>query len=370
MNTITLAELAASIGAEVVGDSSRSVSGPASLAEAGPDEVSFLAQPRYRSQLDSTRAAAVVVAADLEVEGLREDLVLLRCEDPNAAFTRVIRAFVPAEAEPAVGVHPSAVIEAGAEVDPTASVGPLCHVAAGAKVGPRTRLVSRVSLGPHAEVGADSVLFAGVVLYERVVLGARCIVHAGSVLGSDGYGFEPSPEGWVKVPQCGTVIVEDDVEVGANVTVDRARFGATRICRGVKIDNLVHIAHNVVVGENALLVAQVGVSGSTRVGPWAILGGKVGVAGHLDIGQGARVGGGSDVFTDVPAGTDFLGSPARERMQTLRAQASARKVPKVIEDLRGLRAQNEALIARLETLEAAAGLTNQPSGDPGHGGPA
>jgi UDP-3-O-[3-hydroxymyristoyl] glucosamine N-acyltransferase len=165
------------------------------------------------------------------------------------------------------------------------------------------------------------------------------------VIGSDGFGFEPTANGWSKVPQCGTVVVEDDVELGANVTIDRARFGSTRIGTGAKVDNLVHIAHNVIVGPHTMLVAQVGVSGSTEIGAWAILGGQVGVAGHLNIGEKARVAGGSDVFTDVPPGVDFLGSPARPRMEALRAQASARRIPKVIEEARRLR-------ARLEELEA------------------
>jgi UDP-3-O-[3-hydroxymyristoyl] glucosamine N-acyltransferase len=341
MTSIPLAELAHSIGATLEGDGSLSVTGPASLREAGPTEISFLAQPRYASQLAETRARAVVVAADLDVE--RSDLVLLRCEDPNAAFTGVIRAFIDEAPLPGPGVHTSAVVDPAATVDPTATIGPLSSVAAGATVGAGARLVAGVHVGPGASVGADTVLHPGVVLYESVSVGARCLVHAGSVIGSDGYGFEPGATGWTKVPQCGTVVVEDDVELGANVTIDRARFGATRIGRGVKVDNLVHVAHNVVVGENALLVAQVGVSGSTRIGPWAILGGKVGIAGHLDIGHGARVGGGSDVFTDVPAGVDFLGSPARERMETLRAQAGARKIPKVIRDLRALEARLAAL---------------------------
>jgi len=354
MTPTTLAELAKRIGAVLVGDGERAVSGPASLQEAGPDEVSFLAQPRYQAQLQTTRAAAVVVATDQLVE--RQDLILLRCADPNAAFTKVIRAFAEELPAPPAGVHPSAVVDPSADVHPTAMVGPLSYVGAGALVGAGARLLSGVHLGPRAVIGAETVLHACVVVYDRVEIGARCIVHAGTVIGSDGYGFEPGPSGWTKVPQCGTVLIEDDVELGANVTIDRARFGATRIGRGVKVDNLVHIAHNVVVEENALLVAQVGVSGSTRIGPWAILGGKVGVAGHLEIGAGARVGGGSDVFTDIPPGIDFLGSPARERMQTLRAQAGARRIPKVLEDLRALRAENEALKARLRVLEENSGV--------------
>lgn len=344
MTSITLAELAESLGARLEGDGSLLMTGPASLREAGPTEVSFLAQPRYASELETTRAGAVVVAEDLEVK--RSDLALLVCKDPNAAFTRVIRAFTDEVPAPPAGVHPTAVVDPRAEVDPSATIGPLSSVAAGAVIGAGARLVAGVHVGTRARVGQRTVLHPGVVLYDSVRVGDDCLIHAGAVLGSDGYGFEPGAEGWTKVPQCGTVVVEDRVELGANVTIDRARFGATRICSGVKVDNLVHVAHNVVVGENALLVAQVGVSGSTHVGPWAILGGKVGVAGHLEIGQGARVGGGSDVFTDIPPGVDFLGSPARPRMETLRAQAGSRRIPGVIRDLRQLKERIEALEER------------------------
>ena len=345
MTSIPLAELAQTIGATLEGDGQRTVQGPASLGEAGPDEISFLAQARYRAQLATTGAGAVVVAPDQEIE--RDDLVVLRHADPNAAFTAVIRAFSNDLEPPAPGVHPSAVVEEGAEVDPSAAIGPLCHVARGARVAAGAQLISRVTVGPEALVGADTVLHPGVTLYDRVQVGARCILHAGTVIGSDGYGFEPSSAGWEKVPQCGTVVVEDDVELGANVAIDRARFGATRIGRGVKVDNLVHIAHNVVVGQHALLVAQVGIAGSATIGPWAILGGKVGIAGHIDIGPQARVGAASAVFTDVPGGIDFIGNPARERMETLRVQAGSRRIPKVLEELRALRARMEELESKL-----------------------
>lgn len=347
MTSISLAELAQRIGAQLQGDGTRTVDGPASLGEATATEISFLAQPRYQSQLASTCAGAVVVGMEQVVE--REDLVVLRHADPNAAFTAVIRAFSSELPTPAVGVHPTAVVDATAKVDPSASIGPLCLVGAGVEIGPEVRLLGNVSIGPMAVIGAGSVLHPGVVVYDHVRIGARCLLHAGAVIGSDGYGFEPTAKGWVKVPQCGTVVIQDDVELGANVSIDRARFGATRIGNGVKIDNLVHIAHNVVVEDHALLVAQVGIAGSTSVGPWAILGGKVGLAGHLQIGARARVGGGSAVFTDVPAGQDFIGNPARERMETLRAQAGARRVPKVLEQLRAMQARLDELESKLAT---------------------
>lgn len=345
MTSIPLAELAQRIGAQLEGDGARTVEGPASLGEAGPSEVSFLAQPRYQGQLMTTRAGAVVVAEDQLVE--RDDLVVLRHPDPNKAFTAVIRAFSSELPPTTPGISEHAVVEPGAQVDPSAMVGPFCHIGAGAVVGKRVRLESRVTLGPEATVGDDSVLHAGVAVYDRVRIGARCIIHAGTVIGSDGYGFEPTAQGWVKVPQCGTVLIEDDVELGANVAIDRARFGATRIGQGVKVDNLVHIAHNVIVEQHALIVAQVGIAGSATVGPWAILGGKVGVAGHLHVGAKARIGAASAVFIDVPDGVDFMGNPARERMETLRSQAGTRRIPKMIQELRALKERLAELEAKL-----------------------
>jgi UDP-3-O-[3-hydroxymyristoyl] glucosamine N-acyltransferase len=177
-----------------------------------------------------------------------------------------------------------------------------------------------------------------------VTVGARCIVHAGTVIGSDGFGFDPTPAGWSKVPQCGTVVVEDDVEIGANCTIDRGRFGATRIGRGSKLDNLVHVAHNVEIGEAVLLVAQVGISGSTRVGDRAILGGKVGVAGHVEIGPGARIGAAGNATKDLPGGQDYWGTPAAPKAVVMRIEAAQRRLPELLKTVRAL----EQRVAKLE----------------------
>lgn len=345
MNTRTLAELAELCGAAVDGDGSRVVDGPASLSEAGSREVAFYAQERYRADLLATRAAGVLVERDLPRP--REDLTLLRCADPNAAFTRIVRSFVPPERPPEPGVHPTAFVDPRAEVAADAAVGPLCVVAAGARIGERAVLVAQVHVGEGARVGAGTVLHPGVVLYAGVEVGARCLIHSGAVLGADGFGFDPPRSrggAWEKVPQCGRVVVEDEVEIGANTTIDRARFGATRVGRGAKLDNLVHLAHNVVVGPGALLVAQVGVAGSTRIGAGAILGGQAGINGHIEIGAGARIGAQSGVFGDVPPGVDWLGHPARPRREALRAIAAAHRVPDLLERIGGL----ERRLAELE----------------------
>lgn len=346
MIRLSLTELARLCGAELEGDGSPLVEGPASLSEAGPQHVSFFAHPRYRAELEATRAAGVLVPRGTQPSP--SGPVLLVCANPSAAFTRVVEAFQPPETPAIPGLHPTAVVGADVQLGEGTSVGPLCTLGAGCVLGPGARLVAGVHLGENVRVGAGSVLQPGVVVYARCTIGARCLVHAGAVLGSDGFGFEPTREGWRKIPQCGTVEVEDEVEIGANVTIDRGRFGATRIGRGTKIDNLVHVAHNVVVGEHALLIAQVGIAGSTRIGARAILAGQAGIPGHVTIGAGARIGAQAGVFGDVPPGEDWTGYPARPRRESLRTLAEVQRLPKLAERVR-------ALEERLRKLEEESG---------------
>ena len=342
MTARTLSELASLCDARVVGDAERVVTGPASLDEAGAAQISFLVHPRYAEKLHTTRAGAVVVAHGVDPQ--RSDVSLLVCEDPGRAFSKVVQVFAPEPWPTPSGVHATAVIEAGAKVDPSAALAAHVWVGPGAQIGAKVLLHPGVVIGAGARIGAGCVLHPGVVVYPAVVLGEKCTVHGGSVLGADGFGFEPNPHGWEKIPQLGTVEIGDEVEIGANVTIDRGRFGATRIGRAAKIDNLVHVAHNVQVGEGAMLIAQAGVAGSTRIGEGAILAGQAGVSGHLVIGAGARVGGGSAVFKDVPAGTDVFGNPAGPKTESLRMLLEQRR-------LAGLRAELRELAARLSRLE-------------------
>jgi len=248
----------------------------------------------------------------------------------------VIEVFRPPLPRPAAGIHARALVEPGARVGAGASVGANCYVGAGSELGEGVVLHPNVYVGPGARVGSGSELFPGVVLYAGVELGRRCLIHAGTVIGSDGFGFEPGRDGWEKIPQCGTVVVGDDVEMGANCTIDRGRFEATRIGNGVKLDNLVHVAHNVIVGDGALLVAQVGVAGSTRIGPRAVLAGQAGIAGHLEIGAGARIGAQSGVGKDVAPGEDHFGSPSREKGEAFRLLALYAKLPELFQRVRAL----------------------------------
>ncbi|MEX1025084.1 MAG: UDP-3-O-(3-hydroxymyristoyl)glucosamine N-acyltransferase [Planctomycetota bacterium] len=343
MNSITAFELASTCDAALEGDGSRQLTGLASLETAGPEDVSFLANPKYEPALATTRAGAVFVGLEQAVE--RDDLVLLRARDPNRAFTRAIERFRPRPPRPPLGVHPSAVVEESARISPEAAIGPLCVVGARSEVGAGAVLHAGCIVGPDVTIGAASELHAGVVLYHGVEIGARCVLHAGCVLGSDGFGFEPTRDGWEKIPQCGTVLVEDDVEIGANCTIDRARFGATRIGRGAKIDNLVHVAHNVTVGPGALLIAQAGIAGSSTIGARAILAGQVGVVGHVTIGDGARVAAQSGVSRDLAGGADYFGSPAIAQKEAFRQLHLVAKLPELAKELKRLAAR----VAELET---------------------
>jgi UDP-3-O-[3-hydroxymyristoyl] glucosamine N-acyltransferase len=330
----TASELAELCEAVLEGDGALVLVGPAALDEARGDQISFVRSSRQASGLEATRAGAVIVPHDLPAR--RPGTALLRSRDPSRAFSRVVAAFRLPLPEPRPGIHPSAVVEPDARIGAGASVGPLCHVGAGAEVGERVVLHAHVVLGPRARVGADSVLHSGVVLYDGVELGRRCLIHAGTVIGSDGFGFEPTRDGWEKVPQCGTVVVGDDVEMGANCAIDRGRFEATRIGNGVKLDNLVHVAHNVIVEDGALLIAQVGVAGSSRIGARAILAGQAGIAGHLQIGPGARIAAQSGVGKDVPSGEDQFGSPSREKGEAFRLIALYGKLPELFQRVRAL----------------------------------
>jgi UDP-3-O-[3-hydroxymyristoyl] glucosamine N-acyltransferase len=339
MITRTVSQLAELCGATLEGDGERVVTGPATLREATPEQVSFLVNPAYAPEVEETAAGAVIVPLDFHSR--RADLPLLRSENPNRAFSRVVEVFQPELGRPEPGVHASAQVSENAQLGAGVSIGALCVVGSRAVLEDGVVLHARVTVGAACRVGSGSVLYPGAVLYPGIQVGERCLIHAGAVIGADGFGFDPTPQGWEKVPQCGTVVVEDDVEIGANTTVDRGRFGATRIGRGTKIDNLVMIGHNVEIGPGALLVGQVGISGSTKVGRGAILGGQVGVVGHITIGDGARVGGQGGVAQSIEGGKDYFGSPVMEKREAFRVGVLQRRLPEVFKRLDELEKRQE-----------------------------
>ncbi len=337
----TLFELAEISGAALEGDGSVEVVGPAALRDAAADEISFYDNPRYKVDLEGTVAAAVVVPRSMEVP--RADVTLLRSDDAGRAFTRIVRVFADERPELEPGIHATAVVHAEARLADSVAVGPLAVIGAGCELAAGARVHAHSVLGPGVRVGVDTVIHAGVVVHDGVELGARCIIHSGTVLGADGYGFEPTPEGWSKIPQVGTVEVGDDVEIGACCTVDRGRFGPTRIGRGTKLDDQVHLAHNVDVGENVMFAAQVGISGSVRIGSRSMFGGQVGVGGHLTIGEDVRLGGMSGVIGDVPPGAEWWGFPARPKSDVLRNHARVQRLPRLEDRVKQLERRIEEL---------------------------
>ncbi len=341
---LTLEEIAQALGVVLEGDPDLAVTGVAPLETARPDQISFLIHSKYARLARTTRAGALLAPRDANLSG-----PLLRADDPKAALIGLLRLFHP-EPMPPGGIHPSAQLAASARVFPTATVGALAVIGSNAIVGERTWVFPLVYVGEGAEIGADCVLYPHVVVCDGVKLGSRVIVHPGAVLGADGFGYVFDGRRHRKIPQVGTVVIEDDVEIGANVTVDRATVGETVIRRGTKIDNLVQVGHNVEIGEDAILVAQVGISGSSRVGARAILAGQVGVADHVTLAEGVTVGAQSGVASDLLEAGLYLGTPARPAPETRRIYGALPRLP-------GLLRRMRALERRVQALEGRLGLT-------------
>jgi UDP-3-O-[3-hydroxymyristoyl] glucosamine N-acyltransferase len=268
---------------------------------------------------------------------------LIQNSNPYLAFLKAVRFFQGDEERPAPGVHPTAVVAKDAAVDRTASIGPHVVLERGVSVGPRAIVLAGCYVGAGARIGADAFLYPNVTVRERCEIGERVIVHSGTVIGSDGFGFVRDGQVHRKLPQVGNVVVEDDVELGACVTIDRATTGTTRIGAGSKIDNLVQIAHNVQVGKNCIIVAQVGISGSTVLGDDVVLAGQVGIVGHIEIGAGAMIGAKSGVSKSVKPGEKLFGIPALPVTQAMRIEASLRHLPELIQTVRHLKRRVEEL---------------------------
>ncbi len=341
---LTLGEIAQALGVALEGDPALTVTGVAPLETACPDQISFLTHPKYTKLARSSRAGALLVPRDAKLSG-----PLLRADDPKIALIGLLRLFHP-EPLPPGGIHPSAQLAPSARVPLTATVGALAVIEANAVVGERTWIFPLVYVGAGAEIGPDCVLHPHVIVCDGVKLGSRVIVHPGAVLGADGFGYVFDGRRHRKIPQVGTVVIEDEVEIGANVTIDRAMAGATVIRRGTKIDNLVQIGHNVEIGENAILVAQVGISGSSRVGARVILAGQVGVADHVTLADGALIGAQSGVASDLLEAGPYLGSPARPASEARRIYGALPRLP-------GLLRRMRVLERRVRELEERLGVT-------------
>ena len=287
------------IGGELQGDATTRISGAASLAEATSEEISFYYHPRYLPQLRRTNAAAVIVPKDF-AETISP--ALIRAENPAKAFEQIVRRFAPPPVKFAPGVHPSAVIHPQAKLGEGVSIQPHAVIEGGAEIGNDVVIGAGSYIGHGVVIGKDCTIYPRVTIRERCRLGARVIVHSGAVIGADGFGFEMTTQGQEKVPQIGIVQIDDDVEIGANTTIDRARFGRTWIQEGAKIDNLVQVAHNVVIGKHTVIAAQTGIAGSVRIGQRVMIGGQAGIIGHIEIADGTMIGAQTGVSKNLNGG--------------------------------------------------------------------
>jgi UDP-3-O-[3-hydroxymyristoyl] glucosamine N-acyltransferase len=321
----TAAEIARHIDGEVLGDPSVVLTGfaPADTAQAG--DLTFAENEEYLAAAEQSAASAIILGHRLESKAK----TLIRVKNARIAFAKALALFFPEPVLPA-GIHPSAVVAPDAQVDATAHIGPHCVVGARTKIGPRAALTANVCLAEDCTVGEDAVLFPNVTVYAGSQLGRRVRVHAGTVIGADGFGYVLDAGVHRKVPQIGNVIIGDDVELGANVTVDRGALGPTVIGRGTKIDNLTQVAHNVRIGEHCIIVSQVGIAGSTKVGNYCVFGGQVGIAGHLNIGHRVTIAAKSGVMNDIPDGAKYFGSPAQPDKEFKRQVIALQRLPELL----------------------------------------
>jgi UDP-3-O-[3-hydroxymyristoyl] glucosamine N-acyltransferase len=329
-----LSELAALTGARVENHfADVEITGAAGLGEATSGQVTFLANPRYTPQVNNTLATAIYVSEDAVIE---KEIALLRSRDPYLAYTRALILFNPEQAATPF-IHPTAFIDTTARVEKGVSIGPHSAIGPEVQIDEGARIYANVTIYERVRIGKDSVIHSGVVIRERSQIGQRVIIHNNAVIGCDGFGYAKDEEGrWLKIPQTGHVVVEDDVEIGAGTTIDRASVGHTRIGRGTKIDNLVQIGHSCTIGEDSLLCAQVGLAGSSHIGNRVVLAGQAGVAGHLKIGDDAVLTAKSATSHDVPPGKMISGIPAFDNKEWLRSTAVFRRLGEMQRKLREL----------------------------------
>jgi UDP-3-O-[3-hydroxymyristoyl] glucosamine N-acyltransferase len=320
--TLTTAEIAKLIAGEVLGDANASLTGFAMIDKAKAGDLTFAETPEYFAAAEASDATAIIAGKDFS----SDKKVVIRVANPRLAFAKALAVFFP-EPKFAAGIHPSAVIAASAQVDPTAHIGPHCTIGERVKIGANCVLQSGNSVGDDSVLGDETNLFPNVTIYARTQIGKRVRIHAGAVIGSDGFGYVFDTSFHRKVPQIGNVILGDDVEIGANTTVDRAALGSTSIGKGTKIDNLVQVGHNVEIGEHCIFCAQVGISGSTKIGNYTVMAGQAGLAGHLKIGNKVTIGSKSGVMHNIPDGEQWLGIPAQPDKQAKRIMIAMQRLP-------------------------------------------
>lgn len=323
---LTLAEIAQLVNGVLDGDGTIKIHDVAKIEEAQPGEISFISNPKYAKFIETTRASAVIVSADFPPA----KHPTIRTQNPYFSFLKILVMFHPGEEAVALGIHRSAVIDETAKIGANCRIGACVVVDKNCQIGENVTLYPGVVIGRNVQVGYNTVLHANVVLRERVRIGNNVIIHSGAVIGSDGFGFAREGEHYHKIPQVGIVIVEDDVEIGSNCSIDRATLGHTIIRKGAKLDNLIQVAHNVEIGEHTVIAAQTGISGSTKIGHHVVVAGQVGIVGHIEVGNNTTIAAQSGVSKSLPADSVFFGYPARPIMQAKREEVALRKLPELL----------------------------------------
>lgn len=341
----TLQDIAQFVKGEIVGDKNLVITGICGIKDAQVGDLSFVANSKYASLTEKTKASALIVPQGVSVPGKS----LIRVDNPSLAFANAVSLFVEDLPKPSPGIHPTAVVTANVKIGKNVAIGPFAVIEPKVEIGDNVIIGSGTFIGQSAQIGKDSQIYPHVMIRERVVVGERVIIHGGTAIGSDGFGYINIQGNHHKIPQVGTVVVEDDVEIGSNVTVDRARFGKTVIGRGTKIDNLVHIAHNVILGRNCLIIAQVGISGSVIVEDDVILAGQAGVAGHLTIGKGSTVTAQAGVTKSFPPYSTLFGMPARPMAEAKKVHAHMQRLPEYVKRIQELETKISALESKLKT---------------------
>ena len=344
--SMTAAEIAGIVNGQLIGDPERTVTGVAGIKDAGPNELSFAGSRKLQELFAASRAGILLVCPDL-AKAAKPESTLIVCRNTDHAFALITARY--AEEPPAFtpGVHPSAVVSPEAKLGKNVSVNANAVIEPGAEIGDNTVIGAGCYIGHDVKIGSDSLLYPNVTVMYRCIIGRKAVIHPGVVIGADGFGFVPGPQGLVKVPQTGIVRIDDDVEIGANTTVDRARFGETRIKSNVKVDDQVMIAHNVTIGESSILVAQCGIAGSSELGRGVVLAAKAGVNGHITLGDGVQVAGTSGVLRSVPAGQTVLGTPAETQREFMARFTLPGRFEKLSKKVAELQAELDALKAQL-----------------------
>ncbi|MDI6760263.1 MAG: UDP-3-O-(3-hydroxymyristoyl)glucosamine N-acyltransferase [Candidatus Brocadiaceae bacterium] len=359
--SLTLGELAHRLGGKVVGNKGISIRGVMTIDEAREGDITFIANEKYSKKLATTRASAVIVSPEFQAVGATLAVAqknragaspaptrpaLLVTENPYLAFARAVDLFKPEEIHPK-GIHPTATICPTARLGQEVSIYPRVFVGERTRLGERVVIMPNVYVGEDCQIGEDTILYPNVVIYTGTIIGKGVRIHSNTVIGSSGFGFAPEEEGYFPIHQVGNTILEDEVEIGANTTIQRGALGATRIGRGTKIGSQVQIAHNVEIGENTLLIGQVGIAGSAKIGSRVILAGGVGVVGHVTVGDDVKVGARSGVTNDLPSGGTYLGYPAEPIKKMRRTQVAMHRLPAMMELLRSLKKQVAEIEERL-----------------------